>query len=247
MLNYLYLNMKKLDILLFAAHPDDVELSCSGTVLKHISLGYKVGIVDLTKGELGSRGSAVIRAAESKIASKILGIHARENLGFRDGFFEIDEAHLLKVIEVIRKYQPEIVLANAKNDRHPDHKRGGDLVSRACFLSGLIKIETTLDGKIQEKWRPKVVYRYIQEQYYEPDFVVDISGFEEVKLEAIKAFSSQFYDPNSTEPATPISKSDYLDFVVARMKQYGTQINTTYGEGFTTERYLGVDDLFQLK
>ncbi len=239
--------MKKLDVLLFAAHPDDVELSCSGTVLKHISLGYKVGIIDLTRGELGSRGSAQIRATESKHASEILGIHQRENLGFRDGFFEIDETHLLKVIEVIRKYQPEIVLINAKIDRHPDHKRGGDLVSRACFLSGLVKIETNLDGENQEKWRPKVVYRYIQEQYYEPDFVVDISGFEDKKLDAIKAFSSQFYDPNSTEPTTPISKSDYLDFVVARMKQFGTQINTTYGEGFTTERYIGVDDLFDLK
>jgi len=239
--------MNKLDILVFAAHPDDVELSCSGTVLKHINLGYKVGIVDLTKGELGSRGSAEIRAQESAAASDILGIHVRENLGFRDGFFEIDEAHLLKIIEVIRKYQPEIVLVNAKNDRHPDHKRGGDLVSRASFLSGLIKIETTYNGLNQEKWRPKVVYRYIQEQYFEPDFVVDISGFETKKLEAIKAFKSQFYDPNSTEPLTPIAREDYLDFVVARMKQFGGQINTEFGEGFTKERYLGVDDLFQLK
>lgn len=237
----------KLDILVFAAHPDDVELSCSGTVLKHINTGYKVGIVDLTKGELGSRGSAEIRAEESATASKILGIHVRENLGFRDGFFEIDETHLLKVIEVIRKYQPEIILANAKNDRHPDHKRGGDLVSRAAFLSGLVKVETVSDGKIQEKWRPKVVYRYIQEQYFEPDFVVDISGFETKKLEAIKAFTSQFYNPNSTEPQTPISREDYLDFVVARMKQFGGQINTQFGEGFTIERYIGVDDLFQLK
>ena len=239
--------MNKLDILVFAAHPDDVELSCSGTVLKHISLGYKVGIIDLTKGELGSRGSAEIRAEESKRASEILGIHMRENLGFRDGFFEIDEAHLLKVIEVIRKYQPEIILANAKNDRHPDHKRGGDLISRAAFLSGLIKIETALDGNKQEKWRPKVMYRYIQEQYFEPDFVVDISGFETKKLEAIKAFTSQFYNPDSTEPITPISREDYLEFVVARMKQFGGQINTQFGEGFTIERYIGVDDLFQLK
>ena len=239
--------MNKLDILVFAAHPDDMELSCSGTVLKHIGLGYKVGVIDLTKGELGSRGSAEIRTAESSNASKILGIEVRENLGFRDGFFEIDETHLMKVIEVIRKYQPEIVLANAKDDRHPDHKRGGDLVSRAAFLSGLVKIETTLNGKNQDKWRPKALYRYIQEQYFEPDFVVDISGFETKKLEAIKAFKSQFYDPNSTEPLTPISREDYLDFVVARMKQYGGQINTAFGEGFTKERYLGVDDLFQLK
>jgi bacillithiol biosynthesis deacetylase BshB1 len=237
----------KLDILVFAAHPDDMELSCSGTVLKHIDLGYKVGIIDLTKGELGSRGSVDIRASESDNASKILGITIRENLGFRDGFFEIDEMHLLKVIEIIRKYQPEIILANAKNDRHPDHKRGGDLVSRASFLSGLVKIETSTNGVNQEKWRPKAVYRYIQEQYFEPDFVVDITGFETKKLEAIKAFKSQFYDPNSTEPVTPISREDYLDFVLARIKQFGGQINTQFGEGFTKERYLGVDDLFMLK
>ncbi len=237
----------KLDILVFAAHPDDMELSCSGTVLKHIGLGYKVGIIDLTKGELGSRGSVDIRAEESINASKILGITVRENLGFRDGFFEIDETHLLKVIEIIRKYQPEIILVNAKNDRHPDHKRGGDLVCRAAFLSGLVKIETSMDGITQEKWRPKAVYHYIQEQYFEPDFVVDISGYETKKLEAIKAFKSQFYDPNSTEPLTPISREDYLDFVIARMKQFGGQINTEFGEGFTKERYLGVDDLFMLK
>ncbi len=235
--------MEKLDILVFAAHPDDVELACSGTVLKHISLGYKVGIVDLTRGELGTRGSAEIRAEETKVASSILGIHSRENLGFRDGFFEIDEAHLLKVVEVIRKYQPELILANAASDRHPDHKRAGDLVSRANFLSGLVKIETAN----QTAWRAKVVYRYIQDNYIEPDFVVDISGFEAKKLEAIKAFKSQFYDPNSTEPKTPISREDFLDFILARAKQLGRPINAEYGEGFTVERYVGVDDLFKLK
>jgi len=235
--------MEKLDILVFAAHPDDVELACSGTVLKHISLGYKVGIVDLTRGELGTRGSAEIRAEETKVASSILGIHSRENLGFRDGFFEIDEAHLLKVVEVIRKYQPELILANAASDRHPDHKRAGDLVSRANFLSGLVKIETAN----QTAWRAKVVYRYIQDNYIEPDFVVDISGFEAKKLEAIKAFKSQFYDPNSTEPKTPISREDFLDFILARAKQLGRPINAEYGEGFTVERYVGVDDLFELK
>ena len=233
----------KLDILVFAAHPDDVELACSGTVLKHISLGYKVGIVDMTKGELGTRGSAEIRAEESKNASEILGIQVRENLGFRDGLFEIDEAHLLKVIEVIRKYQPDIILANAKSDRHPDHKRAGDLISRANFLSGLVKIET----ENQAAWRAKVVYRYIQDNFIEPDFVIDISGFETKKLEAIKAFKSQFYDANSTEPQTPISKEDFLDFILARAKQFGRPINAEYGEGFTVERYIGVDNLFQLK
>ena len=235
--------MEKLDILVFAAHPDDVELACSGTVLKHISLGYKVGIVDLTRGELGTRGSAEIRAEETRVASLILGIHSRENLGFRDGFFEIDEAHLLKMVEVIRKYQPEIILANAASDRHPDHKRAGDLVSRANFLSGLVKIETSN----QTAWRAKVVYRYIQDNYIEPDFVVDISGFEAKKLEAIKAFKSQFYDPNSTEPKTPISREDFLDIILARAKQLGRPINAEYGEGFTVERYIGVDDLFKLK
>ena len=197
--------------MVFAAHPDDVELACSGTVLKHISLGYKVGIVDLTKGELGTRGSAEIRTAETKVASELLGIHIRENLGFRDGFFEIDEIHLLKVVEVIRKYQPNIILANAASDRHPDHKRAGDLVSRANFLSGLLKVQT----ENQTHWRAKAVYRYIQDNYMEPDFVVDISGFETKKLDAIKAFKSQFYDPNSNEPSTPISREDFLEFVLA--------------------------------
>lgn len=232
----------KLDILAFAAHPDDVELACSGTIIKHINSGYKVGIIDLTKGELGTRGTAEIRSEETKRASEILGIHVRENLGFRDGFFEIDEEHLLKVVSVIRKYQPEIILANAASDRHPDHKRGGDLVSRANFLSGLIKIEDN-----QAPWRAKSCYRYIQDNYLEPDFVVDISGFEMKKLEAIKAFKSQFYDPNSTEPKTPISREDFLDFILARAKQFGRPINAAYGEGFTIERYIGIDDLFQLK
>lgn len=233
----------KLDILVFAAHPDDVELACSGTVLKHISLGYKVGIIDLTKGELGTRGSAEIRAEETKKASDILGIHVRENLGFSDGLFEIDEAHLLKAVEAIRKYQPEIILANAASDRHPDHKRGGDLISRANFLSGLIKIKTA--G--QTAWRAKSFYRYVQDNYLEPDFVVDISGFETKKLEAIKAFKSQFYDESSTEPQTPISKKDFLDFVLARAKQFGRPINAEYGEGFTVERYIGIDNLFTLR
>lgn len=232
----------KLDILAFAAHPDDIELACSGTLLKHIALGYKVGIIDLTRGELGSRGSAEIRDEESKKSTQILGIHARENLGFRDGFFEIDEAHLLKVVEMIRKYQPEIILANAVSDRHPDHKRAGDLVARANFLSGLVKIET----KNQSKWRAKSVYRYVQDNYVKPDFVVDISGFEQKKLEAIKAFKSQFFDPNSTEPQTPISKADFLDFILARAKDLGRTINADYAEGFTTERYIGVKNLFDL-
>lgn len=237
----------KLDILVFAAHPDDVELACSGTVLKHISLGYKVGIIDLTRGELGTRGTADIRSEESKNASEILQISVRENLGFRDGFFEIDENHLLKVVNAIRKYQPELILTNAKTDRHPDHGRAGDLVSRANFLSGLTKVITTENNQPQMAWRAKVVYRYIQDNFIQPDLVVDISGFEMKKLEAIKAFKSQFYDPNSTEPATPISREDFLDFVLARAKQFGRPINAAYGEGFTVERYIGLDNLFTLK
>lgn len=233
----------KLDILAFAAHPDDIELACSGTILKHISLGYKVGIVDLTRGELGSRGSAEIRDQESKHATAKLGLHVRENLGFRDGFFEIDEAHLLKVVQMIRKYQPEIILANSIEDRHPDHKRGGDLVSRANFLSGLVKIQT----ENQSAWRAKVVYRYIQEKNIEPDFVVDVTGFEMQKMETIKEFKSQFYDADSKEPQTPISREDYLDFVLAKMKQFGATIQVPYAEGFTIERSIGVDNLFNIK
>jgi N-acetylglucosamine malate deacetylase 1 len=237
----------KLDILVFAAHPDDVELACSGTVLKHLSLGYKIGIVDLTKGELGTRGTAEIRAEESAAASAILGIHCRENLGFSDGFFEIDEAHLLKVVSVIRKYQPEIILANAKSDRHPDHSRAGDLVSRANFLSGLVKVESAYDNSSQSAWRAKAVYRYVQDNFVQPDLVIDITGFESKKMEAIKAFKSQFYDPQSSEPQTPISRADFLDFVLGRAKQFGRPIGAEYGEGFTVERYIGADDFFQLK
>lgn len=237
----------KLDILVFAAHPDDVELACSGTVLKHISLGYKVGIVDLTKGELGTRGTAEIRAKESEAASKILGIHLRENLGMKDGFFEITDENLHKVVAVIRKYQPEIILANAISDRHPDHSRAGNLVSRANFLSGLIKVETTLDSNSQVAWRAKAVYRYIQDNFIKPDFVVDITGFEQQKMEAIKAFKSQFYDPESKEPQTPISREDFLDFVIGRAKQFGRPIGVEYGEGFNVERYVGIDNLFNIK
>ncbi len=239
--------MEKLDILVFAAHPDDVELACSGTVLKHISQGYKVGIIDLTRGELGTRGTAAIRTEESQKATEILGIHVRENLGFRDGFFEIDETHLLKVVEIIRKYKPEIILANAKSDRHPDHSRGGDLVSRANFLSGLIKVATSYDNQPQLAWRAKAVYRYVQDNFIQPDFVVDITGFELKKMEAIKAFKSQFYDPDSTEPPTPISREDFLDFVIGRAKQFGRPIGVDFGEGFTVERYIGLDNLFSLK
>jgi bacillithiol biosynthesis deacetylase BshB1 len=237
----------KLDILAFGAHPDDVELGCSGTIAKEISLGKKVGIVDLTRGELGTRGSVAIRNAESKKATQILGVAVRENLDMRDGFFINDEAHQLKIIEMIRKYQPEIVLCNAIQDRHIDHGKGSKLVSDACFLSGLRKIETTLNGESQQAWRPKVVYHYIQWENIQPDFVVDISGFIDVKMESILAYSSQFYDPNSKEPESPISSKNFLDSVKYRAQDLGRIIGVAHGEGFTVERYLAVNSLSDLK
>ena len=237
----------KLDILAFGAHPDDVELGCSGTIAKEISLGKKVGIVDLTRGELGTRGSVAIRNAESKKATQILGVAVRENLDMRDGFFINDEAHQLKIIEMIRKYQPEIVLCNAIQDRHIDHGKGSKLVSDACFLSGLRKIETSLNGESQQAWRPKVVYHYIQWENLQPDFVVDISGFLDVKMESILAYSSQFYDPNSKEPESPISSKNFLDSVKYRAQDLGRIIGVAHGEGFTVERYLAVNSLSDLK
>jgi bacillithiol biosynthesis deacetylase BshB1 len=237
----------KLDILAFGAHPDDVELGCSGTIAKEISLGKKVGIIDLTRGELGTRGSVAIRNAESKKATQILGVAVRENLDMRDGFFINDEAHQLKIIEMIRKYQPEIVLCNAIQDRHIDHGKGSKLVSDACFLSGLRKIKTTLNGESQQAWRPKVVYHYIQWENLQPDFVVDISGFIDVKMESIFAYSSQFYDPNSKEPESPISSKNFLDSVKYRAQDLGRIIGVAHGEGFTVERYLAVNSLSDLK
>lgn len=236
----------KLDILAFGAHPDDVELGCAGTILKEISLGKKVGVVDLTRGELGTRGSADIRDQEADAAGKILGISVRENLSFRDGFFVNDEKHQLEIIKMIRKYQPEIVLCNAIDDRHIDHEKGSKLVSDACFLSGLRKIETSIDGETQSAWRPKVVYHYIQWKNIEPDFVVDITGFTEKKIEAVLAYRSQFYDANSNEPESPITSKNFLESLNYRAKDLGRLIGTEYGEGFTSERYLAVNSLGDL-
>ena len=237
----------KLDILAFGAHPDDVELGCSGTIAKEVSLGKKVGIIDLTRGELGTRGSVEIRNSESAKASEILGVVVRENLDMRDGFFVNDEAHQIKIIEMIRKYQPEIVLCNAITDRHIDHGKGSKLVSDACFLSGLRQIKTELNGETQEAWRPKVVYHYIQWQNIEPDFVVDISGFMDKKMESVLAYSSQFYDPNSKEPVSPITSKNFLDSVKYRAQDLGRLVGVEYAEGFTTERYLAVNSLGDLK
>ena len=237
----------KLDILAFGAHPDDVELGCSGTIAKEVSLGKKVGIIDLTRGELGTRGSVEIRNSESAKASEILGVVVRENLDMRDGFFVNDEAHQLKVIEMIRKYQPEIVLCNAITDRHIDHGKGSKLVSDACFLSGLRQIKTELNGEAQEAWRPKVVYHYIQWQNIEPDFVVDISEFLDKKMESVLAYGSQFYDPNSKEPVSPITSKNFLDSVKYRAQDLGRLVGVEYAEGFTTERCLAVNSLGDLK
>ncbi|WP_313808188.1 bacillithiol biosynthesis deacetylase BshB1 [Flavobacterium sp.] len=237
----------KLDILAFGAHPDDVELGCGATIAKEIALGKKVGIVDLTRGELGTRGSAEIRDEEAAAAAKILGVSIRENLRFRDGFFVNDEKHQLEIIKMIRKYRPEIVLCNAIDDRHIDHGKGSKLVSDACFLSGLRRIETELDGESQEAWRPKLVYHYIQWKNIEPDFVVDVTGFVEKKIAAIMAYGSQFYEPNSNEPITPIATKNFLDSLHYRSQDLGRLIGTDFGEGFTVERYVAVNSLADLK
>ncbi|WP_264510069.1 bacillithiol biosynthesis deacetylase BshB1 [Flavobacterium sp. N1719] len=236
----------KLDILAFGAHPDDVELGCSGTLAKEVSLGKKVGIVDLTRGELGTRGSVEIRNSESGKASEILGIHVRENLDMRDGFFVNDEAHQLKIIQMIRKYQPDVVICNAIDDRHIDHGKSSKLVSDACFLSGLRKIETEWEGSSQQAWRPKAVYHYIQWKNIEPDFVVDISGFMDVKMESILAYGSQFYNPNSEEPITPIATKNFLDSVKYRAQDLGRIVGVEFAEGYTVERYLAVNSLGDL-
>ena len=237
----------KLDILIMAAHPDDAELACSGTILHHIKQGLKVGIVDFTRGELGTRGSAEIRDQEAAVSSKILGLSARENLRFRDGFFVNDEAHQLKLIRVIRKYQPNIVIANALHDRHPDHGKGSDLAIKGCFLSGLRRIETEMSGSAQEAWRPAHVYHYIQDRMINPDFVIDVTPYWDQKVEAIKAFSSQFYDPNSGEPESYISSLDFFNFLEARAREFGHRIGVKYGEGFTADRTLSVKTLTDLK
>ncbi|QHI35675.1 N-acetyl-alpha-D-glucosaminyl L-malate deacetylase 1 [Kordia antarctica] len=236
----------KLDILAIGAHPDDVELGCGATIAKEISKGKKVGILDLTRGELGSRGSADLRDIEAINAAKILGVSVRENVAFADGFFINDKEHQLEIIKMIRKYQPEIVLCNAIDDRHIDHGKGSQLVSDACFLSGLIKIETKLDGKSQGKWRPKHVYHYIQWKNLEPDFVVDVSGFIDKKQDAVMAYSSQFYDPNSNEVETPITSKNFIDSINYRARDLGRLIGVEYAEGFTVERYVAVDSISDL-
>jgi bacillithiol biosynthesis deacetylase BshB1 len=230
----------KLDILAFGAHPDDVELSAGGTILKNISQGKKVGIIDLTRGELGTRGTAAIRDKEAKTAAKILGVSFRENLNLPDGFFEVNKKNILKAIQKIRQYRPEVILAPAINDRHPDHGRAAQLIYEASFLSGLPKIVTKHNGKKQESWRPKAVYHYIQYRKHKADFAVDISSLAEKKFEAIKAFASQFYNPSSKEPSTLISDKKFFDYVRQRETEYGKMIGVQYAEGFNVmEEYRG--------
>jgi len=238
--------MIKLDILAIGAHPDDVELSAGATIAKEIAHGKKVGILDLTRGELGTRGSAEIRDKEANAAAKILGVTLRENLAFADGFFVNDKTHQMEVIKIIRKYQPDIVLCNAIEDRHIDHAKGSNLVSDACFLSGLRKIETKYEGEIQKAWRPKFVYHYIQWKNIEPDFVVEVGGFMKIKMEAVKAYSSQFYDPKSAEPSSPIATKNFLDSITYRAQDLGRLIGKEYAEGFTVERYIGVKSFSDL-
>ena len=236
----------KIDILAIGAHPDDVELGCSGTIAKEIANNKKVGILDLTKGELGTRGSAEIREKEANHAAKILNVAFRENLNFKDGFFKNDEEHQLKLIQVIRKYKPDIILCNAIDDRHIDHPRGAKLVIDSCFLSGLKKVKTNYNGINQEPHRPLNVYHYIQWKNSSPDFIVDISGYETEKMNAIKCYSSQFYDPSSKEPETLISKKNFLDMIYNRSSDLGRLIGVEHAEGFTSNRVIATNSLNDL-
>lgn len=239
----------KLDILAIGAHPDDVELGCGATIAKEISRGKKVGIIDLTRGELGTRGTAETRDSESNDAAKILGVSVRTNMEFADGFFINDKAHQIELVKMIRLYRPEIVLCNAIDDRHIDHAKGSSLVSDACFLSGLLKIDTKHEDSEawQEPWRPKAVYHYIQWKDLKPDIVVDVTGFMTIKLKAVMAYKTQFFDPNSEEPETPISSKNFTDSIEYRARNAGRLIGADYGEGYTVERYPAVDSLFDLK
>lgn len=237
----------KLDLLVLAAHPDDAELGCGGTIAKQVSLGYKVGVIDFTRGELGTRGTVQTRDQEAQDSARILGLSVRENLNFRDGFFQNDETHQREVIRVIRKYQPEIVIANATYDRHPDHGKGSSLSFDSCFYAGLTKIETKENGVIQSAWRPKLLYHFIQSQLIPPDFVVDVSDFWETKMKSIRAFKTQFHNPNSNEPETFISSPAFIKLLEARGHEFGHAIGAAYGEGFTVRRVIGVNDLVSLR
>lgn len=236
----------KLHILAIAVHPDDLELGAGGTLSKHAKMGQAIGIIDLTKGELGTRGTPELRLQEAANAAAIMGVAVRENLGMRDGFLVNDETHQLELIKYIRKYQPDIVIANALEDRHPDHGKSGKLIADACFLAGLRKIETTLDGVAQAAWRPKRVYHMIQDRFIEPTFIVDVTDTHEIKMEAIKAYKSQFHNPDSDEPLTYIAQGGFLDAIEARSLLLGKRIGVKYGEGFICENLPGIDNLDDL-
>jgi bacillithiol biosynthesis deacetylase BshB1 len=236
----------KLDVLVFAVHPDDAELGCAGTLLKHVAMGQKVGVVDFTRGELGTRGTAETRDAEAADAAEILGLSARENLRFKDGFFKNDEAHQLEVIKMIRKYQPDIVITNAIKDRHPDHARAEELSNDACFLAGLPKIVTELNGENQAAWRPRLVLQFIQDYYVKPDIIIDITPFMETKIASVRAYKTQFFNPGHEDQQTYISSPEFLESVIGRAREFGKSIGATYGEGYTSRKLLGVNILSDL-
>lgn len=237
----------KLDILVFAVHPDDAELGCGGIILKNIAAGKKVGIIDLTQGELGTNGTAQTRAEEAIASAKILGLNVRINLRMRDGFFRNDEEHQMQIIRILRKYQPEIIFSNALHDRHPDHGRAGDLINDAAFLSGLSKIKTEYENVPQQEWRPRLSLQFIQDHYIKPDIVIDITEFWEKKMQSVLAYKTQFYNPEQPEKDTYISSPGFLKVIEARAREFGKYINATYAEGFTCRKLLGVDDIFALR
>jgi len=230
----------KLDLLAFGAHPDDVELSCAGTLLVEKANNKKIGIIDLSQGELGTRGTAKKRKDEARQAALIMNADVRDNLKMADGFFINDESHQKKIISVLRKYQPEIILCNAPEDRHPDHGRAADLIYSAAFLSGLAKIETKENSSLQKPWRPKYVFNYIQDRFFNPDFVVDITDVFDKKIEAIKAYKTQFYNPKSKEAETYISTPEFLESIIYRSKMFGKLIGVKYAEGFLTKKTVGI-------
>lgn len=236
----------KLDILAIGVHPDDIEISAAGTIMKHIDAGYKIGLLDLTQGELGTRGSAEIRSEEANMAAEKMGVQFRHILKMADGFFENNREHQMQIVQFIRKYQPEIILCNALNDRHPDHGRSSKLVSDACFLSGLTKVESEFEGSKQEAWRPKAVYHYLQDRYIKPDFLVDITGYMESKEEVLRCYRSQFYNEGSSEPITYISTPEFFNSIKHRAAEFGRQIGVQYAEAYNVERLFGVKNLFDL-
>ena len=233
--------MNKVDLLVISAHPDDAEISAAGTIIKAVKEGKIVALVDLTQGERGTRGSAELRMKEAENASRIMGTHYRENLKFADCFFTDTQENKLQIIDSIRKYRPDVVFTNSLRDRHPDHARAAKLVADACFYAGLPKIETN-----HSAWRPRAVYHFNQDYYNVPDFVVDIAPFIEQKIEALKAFSSQFFDPNSLEPKTPISGEEFFDFIKGRAVDFGRYAGYQYAEGFVSSRPIGMRDVFSL-